>query len=108
MRGSESQRVIEQISQGAFEQVWVGMNLSVAAAIDRNMVIVRDHLIERCDFFYCCTCVEPLSSDRFTRRIHARDKKQIVHDPGKPFAFDHGGFDGLAIFNSGTLPRESN
>src|SRR6266481_412229 len=84
------------------------MNLSVAAAIDRNTVIVRDHLIERCDFFYCCTCVEPLSCDRFTRRIHARDKKQTVHDPGKPFAFGNGGFDSLAIVGSGAISREGN
>src|SRR6266550_5931415 len=108
MRGSESQRVIEQISQGAFEQVRVSINLSVAAAIDRNIVIVCDHLIKSRDFLDRGARIEPLSCDRFTRGIHASDKKQIIHNPGEPLAFGNGGFDGLAIVGSGAISREGN
>jgi hypothetical protein len=72
------------------------------------MMIVCDGLIKLCDFLHCCACIEPLPCDRFTRRIHARDKKQIVHDPGKSFAFGNGGFDGLAIVGSGAISREGN
>src|SRR6266576_4069407 len=108
MRGSESERVVEQISDGAFEQVGVGTNLSVAAAADSNVMIVCDRLIKCCDFFYCRACIELLACDRFTRRIHASDKKQIIHNPGEPLAFGNGGFDGLAIVRSGAISREGN
>ena len=84
------------------------MNLSLATAANRNVMIVCDRLIKRRNFFDCRACIEPLSCDRFTRRIHARDKKQIVHDPGKPFAFGDGGFDSLAIVGSGAISREGN
>src|SRR6266576_4335380 len=108
MRGSESQRVVEQISQRALEQVWVGINLAVAAAIDRNIVIVCDRLIKSRDFLDRGARIESLPRNRFASCVHPRDKKQIVHDSGEPFAFGNGGFDGLAIVGSGAISREGN
>src|SRR5438046_1271863 len=73
--GSESQRVIEQISHRAFEQVGVGINLSIAAATNCHVTILRQRLIERCDLFDRSARVELLQRDRFARGIDPRDKK---------------------------------
>src|SRR5262249_38960578 len=73
--GGEAQCVIEQISHGAFKQIRVGINLSVAAAADRDVVIVRNRLIEGCDFFDRGARIELLARDRFARCVHAGDKK---------------------------------
>ena len=81
--------------------------MSVAAAIDRDVTIVRDRLIERCNFFYCRARVESRARNRFARGVHARDKKQIIHDSGEPFAFSDGGLNGLAILGSGAIACES-
>ena len=72
------------------------------------MTIVCDGLIKLCNFLNFCACIELLPCDRFTRRIHACDKKQIIHDPGKPFAFGDGGFDDLAIVGCSAISREGN
>ena len=69
----ETQRVIEEVGQSSFKQVRVGMDLSVAAAGDCYMMIVCDRLIKRRDFFDCCTRIESLPCDRFTR-----DRKSVV------------------------------
>src|SRR5438093_2275244 len=106
--GSESQCVIEQISHGAFEQIEVGINLSVAAATDRDVMIVRDRLIKGCDFFDCRSGIKPRARDRFAGCVYAGDKEQIIYDPREPFALGDGGFDGLAILGSRALSRESN
>ena len=71
-------------------------------------MIVCGGLIKLSDFLHGRARIEPLPCDRFTRRTHACDKKQIVHDPGKPFAFRNGGFDGLAILGSGAISRKGN
>ena len=75
MLGSEPQRIIEQISHGAFEQVWVGTNLFIAAATNRDVTILRHRLIERCDLFDRSSRVELLPRDRFARGIDPRDKE---------------------------------
>src|SRR6266480_6077457 len=77
VRRREAQRVVEQISHGALKQVGVGINLSLTAATDRDVTILRDGLIKRCNFLQGRARIELLSRNRFTRRIHPRDEKQI-------------------------------
>src|SRR6266498_2780810 len=105
---SETQRVIEQISHGALEQVRIGVNLTFAAATDRDVTIVRDRLIKRCNFLHGCARIESLSRDRFARCVHSRNEKQIIHDSGEPFAFANRGLDRFTVFGSRAIPRKSN
>src|SRR5881275_287892 len=68
---SKPQRVIEEISDRALEQVRVRMNLAFSAAADGDASLFRDCLIKRRNFIHCCARIESLSRDWFTRRVHA-------------------------------------
>ena len=101
-----SERVIEQISHDPLKQIRVGVNLSLATALDRHVVIVCHHLVERGDLFDRCACIEALPRDWFTGRIHACHEEQIVYDPGKPLTLANGRFDNLAVLGGGAISRK--
>src|SRR5437667_9036648 len=100
---SETQRVIDQIANRALEQGWIGINLTFAAATDRNMMILGDRLLKRRDLFHRRATIESRPLDRFARRVNARDEEQIVNDSRQPFAFGNGGFDHFAILVRGAI-----
>ena len=46
-------------------------------------------------------------SHRFPRRVHTGDKKQIIDNSRKPFAFSDGRLNNLAVFGGCAIARES-
>src|SRR5439155_22214733 len=102
---SETQRVSDRIANRTLEQDWVRINLTFAAATDRNMMILGDRLIKRRDLFHRRATMESRPLDRFARRVSARDEEQIVSDSRQPFAFGNAGFDHFAILVRGAITR---
>src|SRR4029453_7673887 len=74
---SETQRVIDQVAHGALEQRGIGRNLSLSAAIDRDMTVLRDCFIKRGNFLDCSACIELLPRDRLACSISSCNEKQV-------------------------------
>src|SRR5262249_52565111 len=101
------QRIIHQIDQGAFKQSGIGINFASAATLDADMSIFRNGSVETCNFFYDRSTVESLSLNRLAGGIHTRDKKQIIDDRRKPFAFNNHGRNEFTVFLWLALARQS-
>ena len=78
----------------------------MAVAGDVDMSIFGGGLIEAGNFFDCVAPVKQETLDLLLGGFGPSEKKEIINNSGKTFAFSRGRFDDGAIFLGGALASE--
>src|SRR5690348_8004918 len=104
----ESQRVLDQIADGAIEQKRVRKNFPAAFTFYRDVSVFGRYFVERANFIESEAAIESRPVHLLFGRFGAGEKQQVINDPGQTLALRRRRFDDASIFFRRAIASQSN